>query len=163
MADIRGQGVDFAAIGIQGEGVVLTVLDPEVAIEAPPEIGRLPFQCVGERFVPPDCAGETRRANLRVVGVALELACSAREAGQTAVAVGDRVPRILPALVLQAGFLVSAFVGDVAVALEVRVIVDPAQRSACLWFELSNQVRSPVQRSYSSSRTTYSGVASAEP
>ena len=46
--------------------------------------------------------------------------------GQRAVAVGDRVPGVLPALVLEPGLLVAALVGDVAVALEVGVLVDPA-------------------------------------
>ena len=89
---------------------------------------------------------QTRRArraaaHLRVVGVALELAGRAREARQRAVAVGDRVPGVLPALVLEPGLLVAALVRDVAVALEVRVLVDPVQRRARLVLEVAHELR----------------------
>ena len=81
------------------------------------------------------------RAHLRVVRVALKLAGRAREARQRAVAVGDRVPRVLPALVLEPGLLVAALVRDVAVALEVRVLVDPVQGRARLVLEPAHELR----------------------
>ena len=47
--------------------------------------------------------------------------------------------------------------------MQVGVLVDPAQRRPRLVLEVPHELRSPVQRSYSSSNTTYSGVASAAP
>ena len=82
-----------------------------------------------KRGVLPDEPGEPGAAHLGVVGVALQLAGRPREARQPAVAVGDRVPGVLPALVLETGLLVAALVRDVAVALEVGVLVDPVQRA----------------------------------
>ena len=87
------------------------------------------------------CARQAGAAHLGVVGVALQLAGGAREARQAAVAVGDRVPGVLPALVLEAGLLVAALVGDVAVALQVGVLVDPVQGGARLGFELAHERR----------------------
>ena len=84
---------------------------------------------------------EARAAHLGVVGVALLLAGGAREAGQSAVAVGDRVRRVLPALVLEPGLLVAALVPDVAVAHEVGVLVDPGERGARLDLEVAHEPR----------------------
>ena len=95
---------------------------------------------VGEGGVVPDLACEPGAAHLGVVGVALQLAGGAREAGQRAVAIGDRVPGVLPALVLEAGLLVAPLVGDVAVALQVGVLVDPVQRGAGLVLELADEL-----------------------
>ncbi len=95
---------------------------------------------VRERRVLPDYAREPRAAHLRVVRVALQLAGRAREAGQPPVAVGDRVPGVLPALVLEAGLLVAALVRDVAVALEVGVLVDPVERRPRLALELADEL-----------------------
>ena len=86
-------------------------------------------------------ARQAGAAHLGVVGVALQLAGRPREAGQRAVAVGDRVPGVLPALVLEAGLLVAALVGDVAVALQVGVLVDPVERGARLVLEVAHELR----------------------
>ena len=88
----------------------------------------------------PDEPRQPRAADLRVVGVALQLAGRPREARQPAVAVRDRVPRVLPALVLEAGLLVAALVPDVAVALEVGVLVDPGERRARLVLEVAHEL-----------------------
>ena len=85
--------------------------------------------------------GQASAAHLGVVGVALELAGRAREAGQPPVAVGDGVPGVLPALVLEAGLLVPALVPDVPVAHQVGVLVDPVQRRPRLAFELAHEAR----------------------
>ena len=69
-----------AAVGVEREREVLAVLDPEVAVEAPLEVGGLALEPVGERRVLPDRPGEPRAADLGVVGVALQLAGRAREA-----------------------------------------------------------------------------------
>ena len=88
----------------------------------------------------PDAAREPGAAHLRVVRVALELARRAREAGEPPVAVRDRVPGVLPALVLEPGLLVAALVRDVAVALEVGVLVDPVERGPRLVLELAHEL-----------------------
>ena len=102
VAVVRGERVDLLSVRVEREGEVLAVLDPEVAVEAPLQVCRLVFELVRERRVLPDLAGEPGAAHLRVVRVALQLAGGAREPGQPSVTVGDRVPRVLPALVLQA-------------------------------------------------------------
>ena len=139
VAVVRRQRVDLVALGVEREREVLAVLDPEVAVEPPLEVGRLLLELVGERRVLPDGPGQASAAHLRVVGVALELAGRAREAGQPPVAVGDGVPGVLPALVLEAGLLVPALVPDVAVAHQVGVLVDPVQRRPRLAFELVDE------------------------
>ena len=125
------------------------VVDPEVAVEAALEVGRLLLEPVGEAGVAPDLARQPGAAHLGVVGVALQLAGGAREAGQAPVAVRDRVPRVLPALVLEPGLLVAPLVGDVAVALQVGVVVDPGQRRA----RLRARARAPASCRRSSART----------
>ena len=51
VADVRGERIDLVAILVQRQREVLTVLDPEVAVEATLQICRLPFELVGERRV----------------------------------------------------------------------------------------------------------------
>ena len=75
--------------------------------------------------VVPHLARQPRRPALGVVDVALHLAGRARRRRQRAVGEHDRVPRILPALVVEAGLLVAALVLDVAVAVAIAVVVDP--------------------------------------
>ena len=141
VADVRRQAVDLAAVRLDGDGEVLAVLHPEVAVEAALEVGGLLLEPVAEARVPPDFARQARGAHLGVVGVALQLAGRAREARQAAVAVRDRVPRVLPALVLEPGLLVAPLVGDVAVALQVGVLVDPGQGRARLPLERAHELR----------------------
>src|SRR5262249_28489328 len=140
VADVRRERVDMVALRVERQREVLAVVDPEVAVEAALQRGRLALEPLGERLVVPDQPGEARAANLRVVGVALQLARRAREAGQPAVPVGDRVPGVLPALVLEPRLLVPALVPDVAVALQVGVLVDPRQRGARLVLELADEL-----------------------
>ena len=127
---------------------------------------------VGERGVLPDLAREPGAAQLGVVRVALELARRAREAGQAAVAVRDRVPRVLPALVLEPGLLVAALVRDVAVALEVGVLVDPVQRGPRLVLEVAHELacrrssartRRAARRTAASRRRSRSTASAAAP
>ncbi len=81
MAVVRSQRVDLRTIGVERQREVVPVLNPEVAVEAALEIRGLLFQLLRERWVFPDLAGEAGTPNLRVVGVALELARGPREAG----------------------------------------------------------------------------------
>ena len=52
---------------------------------------------------------------------------------------GDRVPGVLPALVLEPGLLVAALVRDVTVVHQVGVVVDPGERRPGLALERANQ------------------------
>src|SRR5436190_18622860 len=137
---VRGERIDPAAVLIEREREVFAVLDPEIAVESPLEIGGLLLEPVGEGLVLPHPASEPRAADLRVVRVALKLAGRTGEARDPTVPVRDRVPGVLPALVLEPGLLVAALVPDVAVALEVRVLADPAQRRPRLVLELADEL-----------------------
>src|SRR5262249_28103970 len=53
----------------------------------------------------------------------------------------DRVPRVLPALVLETGLGVAALVLDIAVAVAVAEVVDPAERGARRGLELADERR----------------------
>src|SRR5439155_6342978 len=83
---------------------------------------------------------EPRRAHLRVVEVALDLAGGAGRRGEPAVAVEDRVPGVLPALVLEPG-LVVPLVLEIAVAVAVAVPVQPPERRPGAPFELADELR----------------------
>ena len=107
------------------------------------------LQLVGELGVVPDLAGQPGAAHLGVVGVALQLAGGAREAGQPAVAVGDRVPGVLPALVLQAGLLVAALVRRCSRCPAGR----RTRRSSRSAARASSRARAPASCRRSSART----------
>jgi hypothetical protein len=47
MADVRGQGIDLAPIGIESDGEILVVAEREVAVEAPLEVCGPFLQTVG--------------------------------------------------------------------------------------------------------------------
>ena len=164
VADVRGERVDLGAVRVEGEREVLPLGDPEVAVEAALEVGRLGLELVGVGRVLPDEPGEARAAHLRVVRVALELAGRPREVGQPAVAVRDRVPGVLPGLVLEARSARCAACTRCS-RCPCRSAYSSIQWSAARasYSRSRTSLRSPVQRSYSSSRTTYSGVASTEP
>src|SRR5919202_1753871 len=69
----------------------------------------------------------TSRPSPRVVGVALHLAYGARQRGERPVGVDDRVPGVLPAVVLQPRPRVAGGVLEEAVAVGVAVLLDPLQ------------------------------------
>jgi hypothetical protein len=161
MAVVRGQRIDLLALDVEREREILAVSTQKSRLKRRFRSAAC-LELVSEvRSLRP--AREPSAAHLRVVRVALELAGRPREAGEPPVAVRDRVPRVLPALVFEAGLLVAALVPDVAACPEVRVLVDPRERRARLELGSRTSLRSPVQRSYSSSSTTYRGVASAQP
>jgi hypothetical protein len=70
-----------ASASVEGEREVPAVLDPEVAAEAPFEIGRVPLEPIREGLVLPDKPRQAGAAHLGVVCVPLQLAGGAREAG----------------------------------------------------------------------------------
>src|SRR5262249_50992815 len=127
VADVRAEHVDLLSLAVESQSEVLAVRDPEIPVEAALEVGRLLLELGGELRVLPDLPGKPRSADLGVVRVPLELARRTREPRQAAIVVRDRIPRVLPALVLEPGLLVAALVPDVAVAHQVRVLVDPVQ------------------------------------
>jgi hypothetical protein len=59
VAVVRGERVELHTIAVEREREVLVVRDPEVAVEAALEVGRLPLELVRERGVLPDLARET--------------------------------------------------------------------------------------------------------
>src|SRR6266536_3779886 len=132
VSDVRAERIDLLAVAIQRQSEVLAVRDPEISVEASLELSSLLLELRRELWVLPDLAREPRGAPLGVVGVTLELARRPREPRQTTVSVRDGIPRVFPALVLKAGLLVAALVRDVAVAHQVRVLVDPVQCGARL-------------------------------
>src|SRR6478609_4813956 len=78
---VRAQRVDFVAVGVQCQGVVLAILDPEVAVKATLEVGRLSLELFGECRIVPNEARQTGSAHLCVVGISLELAGRSRKTG----------------------------------------------------------------------------------
>ena len=137
--DVRRERPHLPLLSVQGEREELPVVHPEILVEPLPEIVGLPLEPVREPVVAPDLAGEPRAADLRVVDVSLELARRSRKRGERAVREEDRVPGVLPALVLEAGLRVAALVLDVAVAVPVAVLVDPFERSPGVLLELSHE------------------------
>src|SRR5205085_2493714 len=87
--------------------------------------------------VVPDLAGQPGGAHPGVVGVPLDLAGGPGERGEPAVRPDDRVPRVLPALVDQAGVGVARVVVEVPVVVGVAVLLDPPQCGAGLRFQLA--------------------------
>ena len=69
------------AVGVECEREVLAVGDPVVVVEPALEVRGAAFEVVGERLVVPDEARQSGRTHARVVGVALQLAGGAGEAG----------------------------------------------------------------------------------
>src|SRR6266516_1748136 len=88
----------------------------------------------------PERTTKPRVAHLGVVDVALKLARGTWQARERAIGEQDRVPGILPALVLQAGLRVAAAVLDVAITIAVPVCVDPVQRSSGFQLQLPYQL-----------------------
>ncbi len=142
MADVRGQRVDLSCRRRRGRARSTRRPSTQKSrLKRRLRSAASLLEPVGVRGILPDVAGQPGAAQLGVVGVALQLAGGPRKPGQAAVAVGDRVPGVLPALVLEAGLLVAALVGDVAVALQVGVVVDPGQGRPRLALERAHQLR----------------------
>ena len=80
------------------------------------------------------------RPHSGVVGVTLDLAARPRQPGQRPIAKGNRIPRVLPALILETGFLVASLIGDVAIPHPVAIVVEPFEGRAGRLFELADQV-----------------------
>jgi hypothetical protein len=100
VADVRGQAVHGPLVAVQRQRKVLPVGEPEVGVEAPLELRRFALEPVGQLRVVPDLSRQAGAPHLGVVHVALDLTRGARQLGQRAVGESNRVPRVLPALVL---------------------------------------------------------------
>src|SRR5262249_44846717 len=72
--------------------------------------------------------------------VALDLARRAWGRGERSVGERDRIPRVLPALVVEAGLRVAPLVFDVAVAVPIAVVIDPVARRARFPLEPANEL-----------------------
>ena len=84
------------------------ILDPEVLVEATLELCCVALEVVGPGVVVPELARQAGSPHLGVVDVALELAGGARRRRNRAIGERDRVPRVLPALVVEPGLLIAA-------------------------------------------------------
>src|SRR3954453_4210551 len=101
MTVVRRQCINLRAVRVERDREVLAVFDPEVAVEAPLQVGCFLFEPIGELGILPDVAREGRPAHFGVVRVTLELAGRAREPRQRTITIRDRVPGVLPTLVLE--------------------------------------------------------------
>src|SRR5581483_6311624 len=128
--DVRRQGVDLPLLAVERKRVVTAVLEPERLVEAALQVVRLALELRAEPRIAPHAVREPCAASARVVDVALDLARRARQGRERAVAPHDRVPRVFPALVLEATLGVATLVLDVAVAVAVAEVVDPRERRA---------------------------------
>src|SRR5262250_1589101 len=108
MADVRRERIDLLLVSVEREGEEPALGDPEVLVEAALQVRGLLLETRREIGILPDLARQAGAAHLGVVDVALDLAAGARKRRERAVVEADRVPGILPALVLEASLLVAA-------------------------------------------------------
>ena len=161
---VRSERIDLVAFGIDREREVLAVLDPEVAVEAPLQRGRFLLQLVGEVRVVPDrrapCAHRASWRRTRNPG-ARTSRVESRAGGRrgrrssprspSSIDSRDRSPRC------GAGTTRSRCPGGRRTRRASSARRAPRARAP------RTSLVSPLQRSYSSSSTTNSGVASAQP
>src|SRR5256714_10540974 len=126
--DVRGQRINLAPITIDGECEEFTIFEPVVLVEASFQFGSFLLQLFCKCRVVPELPGEARTAALRVIDVALDLACCARQARDRAIGELDGVPGVLPALVLQPRLLVAAVGLDLTIAISGSPFVGPPER-----------------------------------
>src|SRR5207253_5818888 len=101
VADVRGDGVDLAAVAIDGERERLAIWEPEVAIEANLQVRRLALQALGKSRVIPEGARQAGDADLGIVDVALDLAGRTRQLPHRAIGEQNAVPVFFPGLLLE--------------------------------------------------------------
>ncbi len=122
LADVGRQRVDGLLVAVQSERVEAAVLKPEVVVERLLQLLGLVLELGGERVVLPDLARQACAAAARVVGVPLQLAGRARQLRERSVRELDRIPRVLPALILEPALGVATLVLDVAVTVAIAVL-----------------------------------------
>ena len=127
--------------GVEGEREVLAVLDPEVAVEAALEVGRLASRA-GRRAPGPSRprapAGRRAPSRRRRSPGARRSRAGSRAGGRR----GTRSSPRSPSSTGSRGPVSSLrrWYADVAVALQVGVVVDPVERRARLVLELADQL-----------------------
>ena len=163
VADVGRERVDLPLLAVQREREAAALREPEVAVEArlaPP----LPVRAARPAPRRPRSRARAARSaawrRTRSPGSRRRRAAAARACRR---ANDDRVPRVLPALVLEAGLGVAPLVLDVAVAVAVAVLVDPLERRARRGLELAHQVGVARPALVLVEHTRNSGVESAEP
>ena len=139
VADVRSHRVHLPAVAVDGEREAAPGLEPIVSVEPRLQLRGGPVQPDGELGIVPDLPGEASAPDLGVVHVTLDLTCRPGQLGVRAVREKDGVPRVLPALVLQAG-LHALLVVDVAVAVVIPIRIDPGQRRPCLELEVADDL-----------------------
>ena len=163
MPVVRGERVDLPPVLVECEREVLAVLDPVVAVEAALEVGGVPLEPVGELGVLPDLAARAaRRAPSRRTRTP-----GARTSPAGSPAASRRGTRSSPTSPSSTGSRAPSprcGAGTRCSPCPWRSAYSSIQVSAARASISSSRTsaRSPVQRSYSSSRTTYSGVASTD-
>ncbi len=138
MARIRGDRVDTLLAAIQREGVRARIGHPESPFEVVLEPCGGLFFALGELVLATQ-ASQARDPQSRGVDVALDLDEGDRPVGEAPIAVANRVPRVLPALVGQAA-LGQPLVLDEAVVVQIAVVVDPLERREGVGPQLLDQL-----------------------
>jgi hypothetical protein len=110
--EVRRQRADGHPVAVHRQRVEAEVGEPERVDEAVSQGPGAILQPEREPGIAPHVPEQPRRADQRVVGVALDLAGGVRQRRDPAVGVHDRVGRILPALHRQAGHRIPGPVRD---------------------------------------------------
>jgi hypothetical protein len=120
------ESVDLTLLPVQRQDVVASLLVPEVAVEALTELRGLVLEPCGERRIAPHFPGEPGRPVPRVVCIALKLAGCDRRLRDGSVREQNRIPRVLPTMVVETTRRPGAIL-EVAVAVRITRSLDPPQ------------------------------------
>ena len=121
MSDIGRDGIDFPLVTVQRQCKELSLVQPEVLVEAALQFARLAVEFRCPDRVLPDLTRQSRGAALCIIGVTLQFARGSRRNGQGAVRKGDGIAGILPALVFQASRIVP-FILDITITITVAIL-----------------------------------------
>ena len=161
-AIVRCQRVHLRTVGIEREREVAAIGQPEIVVESTLEVGA-------------SCSSRSAKAGSFQTAVPTGRRAAWRRRRTPAARRSPGEAGSRPSLneiefqesfqdwFSSPGLLVPALVRDVAVAHEVGELVDPVECGASLVLQVADELPVAGPRSYSSRRTTYSGVASTEP
>ena len=124
LSNVGAQAIHFFLIAVQSQGEELAVFNPEILVETLLQLCRLYFQLGCKRLILPYLTGQPGTAYLRIVGVALNLTGGPRSTGEGTIMEKDRIPRVLPTLIIQAQSS-FALIFDVSVAVPISVMINP--------------------------------------
>ena len=140
VADVGGDGVDLPPVAVAGEREAVAVRHPEVAVEPSLEARRLPLELVGERRVVPELrARAARSASSRRTRNPGSRSIARGRLASVPSAEDNRVPRVLPALVLEPRLLLRSYETYPSPSA-ISVLVDPGERRARLELERADEV-----------------------